>query len=570
MPWLCRLLCACWFGLWIGVTPTWAQEGGLVLHDGLRRVPLAEHGEEWIDPQGTRQVDDVAAAGDALPWTLRPAGQPVRVEGALWFRFEAQVDARGAPWYLEVGSAGTDRVELFWRGRDGRWVRQEAGDRFPVATWPLPGRVPTFALAAPLQGEKVRYFVRVEHTRQDFAARLDLVREPALLVDREREQFLLGAYFGIACLMALAALGNGVLHRDRAFVAYAVYVIVLASGQFARLGIGAQHLWPDLQAWNEMLGEVLPGATPAAAVWFVRMVTQPARHSRGLDLAIWALVAATLAVVATHAVVTNRTSFFLVISCASLCLAAVVLMLALAWREGNDGDIPLIALGFLPVVLFALFPLARGFNLIPMSALTRYGLMFGAVLEMPILYYALSMRSQRRRESLLRAGALSHSDPLTGLKHREGLLRQLEGCLARARQQRQSCALLGVRIANMDAMADEFGRDAADKALVVAASHLRRAITDRDLAARVGPNEFALLLEGPIEAAAAMSRAQQVVASGLRQAEALPAALTLKFHVTVAMLPQNALGAEATLRWVQEALDQMPPDSRKMIRSINF
>lgn len=541
-----------------------AGPGPIALHPGLQSVPLAQRSVQWLDPTGSYGIDRVAAEDASLPWQIRPPVQQVRVEGALWIRFDAVVST-GEPWYLEVGSSGTDRVQLFWRDREGQWVRREAGDRMPVAVWPLPGRVPTFALA-PQQGETVRYWVKVEHNRLDFAARLTLLREPAMLVAREREQFLLGGYFGIACLMALAALANGALYRDRAFLAYAGYVVVLAAGQLARLGIGAQHLWPDLQAWNEMLGDVLPGVTAAAAVWFVRVVAQPARWSRALDLSVWALIAGTLAAVATDAVVATRTSFLVVVLCALLSLAAVVVMLVGAWRDGSDREIPLIALGFLPVVVFALFPVARGLNLIPVSTLTRYGLMFGAVLEMPILYYALSLRSQRRRESQLRAGALSHTDALTGLTHRSGMLRQLDACLARARQQKHGCALLGVRIANMEPVVEEFGREAADKALVVAASHLRRAITDRDMAARVGPHDFALLLDGPVDTTTATSRAQQVVASGLRQTDALPAALTLKFHVAVALLPQNALDAEATLAWVMESLDQMPPDSRKMIR----
>ena len=39
----------------------------------------------------------------------------------------------------------------------------------------------------------------------------------------------------------------------------------------------------------------------------------------------------------------------------------------------------------------------RGLNLIPLSNLTRYGVTIGSMLEMPILFYALSLRGNRRR-----------------------------------------------------------------------------------------------------------------------------------------------------------------------------
>ena len=52
--------------------------------------------------------------------------------------------------------------------------------------------------------------------------------------------------------------------------------------------------------------------------------------------------------------------------------------------------------------------------------------------------------------------------------------------------------------------------------------------------------------------------------------ESLPAALTLKFHVTVAMLPDPQLDGAASLQWVVDALDQITPDARKLIRPLNF
>ena len=209
-------------------------------------------------------------------------------------------------------------------------------------------------------------------------------------------------------------------------------------------------------------------------------------------------------------------------------------------------------------------------NLIPANFLTRYGLSIGAALEMPILFYALSLRGSRRREAQMRAAALSRNDALTGLAHTRTLLQRLESALVRCRTLKHASALMAVKISNFESIAAEFGRETADKALVVAASLLRRAITDIDLAARVGEHEFALLLEGPTTTENAISRAQQVIASGLRSSDALPPGTTLKFHIAVALLPDKDLDSPGTMKWLIDGVNAIRPDARKLIRPLNF
>jgi len=532
-------------------------------------ISLDRHSRYWIDPTGFRSVDEVEARGDSLPWGLREPSRSYNIDSkALWFQFDA-VMTPGQRWFVELASSGVDRAELFYRAVDGRWVEQEAGDSKAVSRWPLPGRFPTFELS-PVTGQPVRYWLRIEHARVDFATPIVLYEQSALLESREREQFLLGGYFGLAALIALVAAANGLAYRDRNFGVYSVYVVALAFGQLAYLGIGGQHLWDHWLKWNEMATFLLPGISSAAALWFARTVTEPARFSKALDLAVWSLIAALLSAVALDTLLTSRTSFALVMVLTIVAMATVVGLIVLVWTQGEDPYIRLIALGFMPVLVMALFPVARGLNLIPASPLTRYGLSIGAALEMPILFYALSLRGSRRREAQVRAAALSRNDPLTGLAHKRTLLQRLDNAIVRARGLKHPCALLAVKISNFDALVAEFGREAADRALVVTASVLRHAISDIDLAARVGDHDFALLLEGPTTTDIAFSRAQQVVASGLRPSEALPPAAILKFHVAVALLPDRDLDAQGSLNWLFEGVNAMRSDARKLIRPLNF
>jgi diguanylate cyclase (GGDEF)-like protein len=536
---------------------------------GQSIVHLTGKSLAWLDEGGALRAEQVEAANGTLPWRMRKREHHAMLDGsALWLQFEARVPA-GEHWYVEVGGSSIyDHVHLFHRDASGAWVQQQAGTTEAVARWAVPGRLPTFALAT--DGQPVRYWLRVSDDRAEFSSPVTLFREDALQASREQEQFLFGAYFGLASLVAAAAFVIGSVFRDKAFLAFALYTVLLVAGQLGRVGIGAQYLWPEWQVWNDAVLALWPGAAAAAALWFTKVVTNPARLSRTLDLVSWALLAALLAGVALDLAVGSRLTMTLVLSLTALALVAVFGMLLWGWVDGEDRHVRLVAIGFVPVLVMAIFPLARAFGLIPTNVLTRFGLFFGAALELPLIYYALNMRLMARRESELRAGALSRSDALTGLPHRQAVVERLDTSLAHARAQKQNCALLGVRISNLAAIAEEFGKEAVEKSLVIAASHLRRCTVGYDMAARVGEREFAVLLESPITQQAVSSRAQQLVASGLRQMEALPAALTLKFHVTAAMLPNPQLDGAGTLEWVIEGLDAIEPDARKLIKPLNF
>src|SRR5690606_27320334 len=149
-----------------------------------------------------------------------------------------------------------------------------------------------------------------------------------------------------SALVALAALVSGIAYRDRGFVAFAIYLSALAFGQLARIGLGAQHLWPDWQYWNEIAGSAWPGLPTAAALWFVKVVTEPARLSRALDLGVWALIAALLGAVALDMTIATRLRMFLVLLLTGLSLAAILSMVVWGWLDGRDRTLRLVALGF--------------------------------------------------------------------------------------------------------------------------------------------------------------------------------------------------------------------------------
>jgi two-component system, sensor histidine kinase LadS len=541
----------------------------IVLPDRPAVYRLTSRSRFWIDPTGLRGIEQVAASGESLPWALYERGRPQDLqEKALWVQFDIATTG-SRQWYLQIGSAIVHSAQLFHRTADGRLVQQEAGHGQPVAEWPVPGRYPTFQLA-PASGQPVRYWLRVEQDRVDFAAPLKLYDSATLLSERERSQFLLGGYFGLALLLAVGAAANAIAYGDRIFAVFAFHVTALALGQLAWFGLGEQHLWDGWLRWNETAAFLLPGISFATGLWFARTVTEPARFSRALDLSVWTLIAALLSAAALDSVLASPHSYLLVLALSVVSLLVMAGLLILVGRQAHDPHMGVIIVGFVPLLATGLLSALAGLELLPPGRLTGDGLSVGAALGLPILFYALSLRMSHRREAEARAAALARNDALTGLAHERTLLERLDSAIGRARGLKQQCALLVLKISNFRDLAAEFGPETADRALVVAASLLRRAAADIDLEARVGDHHFALLLEGPTTPEAALNRAQELVARGLRSSTVLPSGTAIKFHVAIGLLPHQEFDGAASLAWLLEAVNAMPPDARKAIRPLNF
>jgi diguanylate cyclase (GGDEF)-like protein/PAS domain S-box-containing protein len=101
-----------------------------------------------------------------------------------------------------------------------------------------------------------------------------------------------------------------------------------------------------------------------------------------------------------------------------------------------------------------------------------------------------------RKETERRIYELAYFDYLTGLPNRRFLIEELEHVLARSRRSEHCGALLYLDLDNFKLLNDTMGHDLGDMLLRQAAQRLRRTVRDSDQLARIGGDEFIVVLEG--------------------------------------------------------------------------
>jgi diguanylate cyclase (GGDEF)-like protein/PAS domain S-box-containing protein len=125
---------------------------------------------------------------------------------------------------------------------------------------------------------------------------------------------------------------------------------------------------------------------------------------------------------------------------------------------------------------------------------------------------AVARDISERREAEERIAYLAYHDDLTALPNRAMLREHLDLALARADRRGAAVAVLYLDLNRFKLVNDSLGHAAGDDLLREAAARLRSAVRASDLLARVGGDEFLVLLSD-LDAAAAPDIAQTVAAS---------------------------------------------------------
>lgn len=159
------------------------------------------------------------------------------------------------------------------------------------------------------------------------------------------------------------------------------------------------------------------------------------------------------------------------------------------------------------------------------------------------------MRSQRALREL------AQTDPLTGLANRRALLIRLGAESRRARRYRTHLTCVMVDLDGLKKINDDLGHAAGDAVLVAVATLLREELRETDLGARVGGDEFVLLLPHT-DAEAGRNYAERIcVRLHQLRLELAGVMVPLGGSFGVAcQTPDDARGTEELLRAADEAL----------------
>ena len=159
------------------------------------------------------------------------------------------------------------------------------------------------------------------------------------------------------------------------------------------------------------------------------------------------------------------------------------------------------------------------------------------------------------KESEATARHLAVHDALTGLPNRVRFTERLAGALTLLGERVGLVAVCWVDLDGFKELNDQFGHEAGDVVLRVVAQRLQAGVRNHDLVARMGGDEFALLLtalRAEHEAEPALRRMLATIAEPIRLPDGDHAAVTAS--IGIAFAPLHGRQAEALMRLAETAM----------------
>ncbi len=536
-----------------------------VLGNSSETIDVSAASLMWTDTSGQSTIGQITSRPG---YTFVPSrAETVYTLGhkaTLWqhYRFARQ-DNAPEDWILEFPQPLLDRITVYQSTAAGSWTSQTAGDTVPVSRWPEPGRYAQFKLSLAGTGAHDVY-VQI-HNVANISVPVRVSTQSMQIQRIQLEYLLVGVVFGTLLLLVATCLTQSWIYRDPTYAWYAVYASVLTLTMATWTGVAGHLLWSNAGAWNDISPGFMGVLTGSAALVFINHLCGSPPRQKWFERFLYAMGFAGLPISVIY-VLTDRTSGVLMISAylVTVALLGIAKSTSTWLRRDMIGMWVFVAFGPTAAATGLLVASVMGF--VPSSWLSRYGLMIGMIVEVPLLLIALNLRSRERHSVEARAQAMVSQDALTGLLTAHLFNDRLVQVIARAKRYKEPAAVVYIKLVNYSYIKKTWGVAVAEQSLLRSVIKLRRILRDVDTVGRVDEAMFGLILEGASERSAVTALSARLIAAGLMPLKGLKPEVVLQFHVAAVLLGERYGAAIEINESLTELIRRMGARTRRPIR----
>ena len=450
-----------------------------------------------------------------------------------------------------------------WLFDDKQLLAQgQSGDRLPVDERPLQGRFPRLDFSIP-PGES--WLVVRAETPDPMLLALFLATDQQLRETDRNAWLTYGFVYGAVVALGIYNLVLFLALRQLRFGLFALYLASFLFMNLAYTGIGMELFWPQATSWQQwapprgMTAFVVSGLLFGANFLSLRK-----HHPDRFMVLVMACVLMPLLVVMGMA--SGRQALALTVRFVFIPLFSLMMLGMGVSALGRERRVALLFLSAVAAsIITATITAATVAGPLPYTQVGFHAVEYGMVIDAILLALALAEQVRGDRLAMREAQRAAHQDPLTGVANRRGFDETAGVIWQRVTAHDRPLSALMLDIDHFKQINDTHGHAVGDRVLRKVAAVIAAEHRGRDLIARVGGEEFVVLLEGCElhEALTVAERHRRAIGQAGKSMKSLNAHLTVS--IGVAARGEAHLKVEDLVSDADQALYQAKEEGRNRV-----
>jgi PAS domain S-box-containing protein len=317
---------------------------------------------------------------------------------AYWLQFAINNNTpEKKKFFLEISYALLDYVTLYAPDNQGKFIEKKSGRLMLFQEREVKHR--NFVFPIDINPMEIRtYYLRME-SQDSLSAPLKLFTPEAFGKKGQKEQYILGIFYGIIVAMILYNLFIYISLKELCYLYYVLFIGAFLIYILSENGVAYQYLWPNFPWWSK---RAIPFHVAMVVIWssfFVQKFLNTKLLTPRLHKAIY--IFSTAGILGILFSLTMNYYFTIIYVVVLIFLYSPLLIATgyFCWRKGySPGGYLLVAWAVL--LLGSIAYALKAFGIFPEAFLTKYGVPIGAGIQVILLSIGLADRINAMKKDL--------------------------------------------------------------------------------------------------------------------------------------------------------------------------
>ena len=359
------------------------------------------------DRDGLFNIDEVTRSSQFIPIEGRVYNFGI-TNSSIWFKIPIENRTDFTSLILQVEQPIIDEIDFYTPTDSGKYVKTSMGEykRFDERVYLTPEYY--FDVKVPKNQVKV-FYARIK-CKENMQVPFSIGTRVSIFNKGVETSIYSGIYFGIMIVSLLYNLFIYATLRDKSYILYSVYIVLILFTQTSLQGFTFKFLWPNYPKLAEYSPFVFPALVGVAGLEFFKQFLQlKLRLPISFKLSFIFLVPYVISMVLGLTGYFN-VSFRLVEITASAVSVFMLTVAVIIYRNGYS-EARFFLIGWTIFLLGICIYVLKDFEVLPYNGFTRYTMHFGSAVEVILLSFALADKinilKMEKEESQAEALAIS-------------------------------------------------------------------------------------------------------------------------------------------------------------------